>query len=104
MAKPKLTESALTATAGRSLSRPALALALSDARAADDAERTHSGAAKQWLVVTQFKSDRVIYYTDDHDFDIPADADWCYVSPYEGDLPEGMTLRNCWSWRYRGMA
>ena len=60
-------------------------------------------AGKSWLIVSQYRSDRVVYFTDDPDFDVPGNADWCYVSPYVGALPEGMTLRNCWSWRYRGM-
>jgi hypothetical protein len=62
------------------------------------------GEARSWLIVSQYKSDRVVYFTDDPEFDIPASADWCYVSPYLGALPDGMSLRNCWGWRYRGMA
>jgi hypothetical protein len=57
---------------------------------------------KTWLIVSQHKSDRVVYFTDDPAFDVPTDADWCYVSPHQGRLPQGMTLRNCWGWRYRG--
>jgi hypothetical protein len=30
-------------------------------------------------------------------------GDWYYVSPYRGELPKGMTLRNCWRWRFNGM-
>ena len=31
-------------------------------------------------------------------------GDWYYVSPFEGELPNGLTLRNCWRWRFNGMA
>lgn len=55
-----------------------------------------------WFVVTQVKSERVVYFTDDPAYDPPPDADWNYVSAYSGALPEGMTLRNCWSWRFNG--
>jgi hypothetical protein len=58
---------------------------------------------KTWLLVTQYKSDRIVYFTDDPGFDMPADADWCYVNEHTGALPPDMTLRNCWSWRYRGL-
>ncbi len=60
--------------------------------------------SKAWLLVTQHRSDRLVYFTDDPEFTMPADADWCYLSPYVGELPAGMSLRNCWGWRFRGMA
>lgn len=60
--------------------------------------------ASSWIVVTQVKSHRVVYFTDDPDYQPPMEADWCYASPYEGRLPAGMTLRNCWRWRFNGMA
>ena len=56
-----------------------------------------------WLVVTQVKSHRIVYFTDDSDYQPPMHGDWYYVSPYRGELPKGMTLRNCWRWRFNGM-
>lgn len=55
-----------------------------------------------WTIVTQCKSDRVVYFTDDPHYQPPMEGDWYYCSTYLGDLPEGMTLRNCWGWRFRG--
>jgi len=57
-----------------------------------------------WLIVSQVKSNRVVYFTDDTDYRPPMQADWCYISPFRGALPQGMTLRNCWRWRFDGMA
>lgn len=71
----------------------------------------HSGAATEganagdadpcWIIVAQVKSERVVYFTDDPHYQ-PSVEDWCYVSQYQGRLPEGMTLRNCWGWRFNG--
>ncbi|RUR67509.1 hypothetical protein EJP67_10630 [Variovorax guangxiensis] len=55
-----------------------------------------------WLVVSQVKSYRVVYFTDDPDYVPPGQGDWYYVSPFRGSLPKGMTLRNCWRWRFNG--
>lgn len=55
-----------------------------------------------WIVVTQVKSHRVVYFTDDQSYQPPMDGDWYYYSPYAGDLPVAMTLRNCWGWRFNG--
>lgn len=55
-----------------------------------------------WTVVSQCKSDRVVYFTDDPQYQPPMEGDWYYCSTYLGDLPQGMTLRNCWGWRFRG--
>ncbi|WP_219211623.1 hypothetical protein [Variovorax boronicumulans] len=55
-----------------------------------------------WWVVSQVKSHRVVYFTDDADYAPPREGDWYYVSPYRGQLPKGMTLRNCWRWRFNG--
>lgn len=55
-----------------------------------------------WIVVTQVKSHRVVYFTDDQSYQPPMDGDWYYYSPYTGDLPVSMTLRNCWGWRFNG--
>lgn len=56
----------------------------------------------QWTVVSQVKSHRVVYFTDDPEYAPPAEGDWYYVSVHPGALPEGMTLRNCWNWRFDG--
>jgi hypothetical protein len=55
-----------------------------------------------WSIVSQVKSHRVVYFTDDPEYAPPSDGDWYYVSPHIGALPEGMTLRNCWHWRFDG--
>ena len=57
-----------------------------------------------WRVVSQVKSNRVVYFTDDPDYAPPTEGDWYYISPYQGELPKAMTLRNCWGWRFNGMA
>jgi hypothetical protein len=59
-------------------------------------------APAQWIVVTQVKSHRVVYFTDDPHYQPPMEGDWYYCSPYGGALPEPMTLRNCWGWRFNG--
>lgn len=56
----------------------------------------------RYVVVSQVKSNRVVYYTDDPDYQPPTNADWYYVSIYDGVLPAGMSLRNCWGWRFNG--
>ena len=56
----------------------------------------------QWVIVTQVKSNRVVYFTDDPDYQPPMEGDWYYCSPYGGTLPAEMTLRNCWGWRFNG--
>ena len=55
-----------------------------------------------WTVVSQCKSDRVVYFTNDPQYQPPMEGDWYYCSTYLGELPQGMTLRNCWGWRFRG--
>lgn len=55
-----------------------------------------------WFIVSQVKSNRVVYFTDDVDYTPPMQGDWYYVSPYPGTLPKGMSLRNCWRWRFDG--
>jgi hypothetical protein len=59
-------------------------------------------AQKTWTVVSQCKSDRVVYFTDDPQYQPPMEGDWYYCSTYLGELPAGLTLRNCWGWRFRG--
>jgi hypothetical protein len=58
---------------------------------------------KTWFIVSQVKSHRVVYFTDDPDYTPPTEGDWYYVSPYQGELPQAMSLRNCWGWRFNGM-
>lgn len=59
---------------------------------------THPG----WFIVSQVKSNRVIYFTDDQGYVPAMDGDWYFVSHYLGELPADMTLKNCWSWRFDG--
>ena len=54
------------------------------------------------IIVSQVKSNRVVYFTDDLDYQPPMEGDWYYVSTYQGPLPKDMTLRNCWGWRFNG--
>jgi hypothetical protein len=63
-----------------------------------------TAAAASWYIVVQVKSLRVVYFTDDQGYHPPMDGDWYFVSHYLGDLPEGISLRNCWSWRFDGTA
>lgn len=61
-----------------------------------------SGIPGRYVVISQVKSNQVVYYTDDPDYQPPISGDWYYVSIYEGVLPAGMNLRNCWGWRFNG--
>ncbi|WP_116138508.1 hypothetical protein [Trinickia diaoshuihuensis] len=65
------------------------------------AELTAS-AASGWFIVTQVKSNRIVYFTDDPNYTPVSEGDWYFVTHYLGDLPEGMTLANCWGWRFNG--
>lgn len=67
-----------------------------------DATQTQPATAS-WFIVSQVKSHRVVYFTDDPGYSPPTEGDWYYVSPYQGELPKGMNLRNCWGWRFNGM-
>lgn len=58
--------------------------------------------APTWIIVSQVKSHRVVYFTDDPDYQPATEGDWYYCSAYQGALPPGMTLRNCWGWRFNG--
>jgi len=69
---------------------------------AADAAQTQPPVAS-WFIVSQVKSHRVVYFTDDPGYTPPTEGDWYYVSPYQGELPKGMSLRNCWGWRFNGM-
>ncbi|HYS75999.1 MAG TPA: hypothetical protein VEM38_07905 [Burkholderiales bacterium] len=74
----------------------------SDPGTPTDAE---AGASRRiYMIVTQVKSNRVLYFTDDPDYSPPMDEDWYYVSSHDGELPKGMSLRNCWRWRFNGGA
>ena len=70
----------------------------------EDAALTTEAATgqKTRVIVTQVKSNRVVYFTDDPDYAPPMDGDWYYLSHYLGDLPAEMSLRNCWRWRFNG--
>lgn len=65
---------------------------------ADQASLVASG----WFIVTQVKCNRIVYFTDDPGYTPASDGDWYFVTHYLGDLPEGMTLTNCWGWRFNG--
>lgn len=62
----------------------------------------NSNETPSWRIVTQVKSNRVVYFTDDPAYTPPAEGDWYFVGFHQGALPEGMTLRNCWGWRFNG--
>ncbi len=57
---------------------------------------------KTWFIVSQVKSHRVVYFTDDPGYTPPTEGDWYYVSPYQGELPQAMSLRNCWGYLAAG--
>ncbi|MCA3283987.1 MAG: hypothetical protein ING16_14075 [Roseomonas sp.] len=63
---------------------------------------TAEPAVKPWTIVTQVKSNRVVYFTDDPSYEPLMDGDWYYVSIFHEALPKGMTPRNCWRWRFTG--
>ena len=67
-----------------------------------DPEAAAEPAASPWTIVTQVKSNRVVYFTDDPSYEPLMDGDWYYVSVFHEALPKGMTLRNCWRWRFTG--
>jgi hypothetical protein len=59
-------------------------------------------AASGWFIVTQIKSNRIVYFTDDPGYTPLTEGDWYFVTHYLGHLPDGMTLANCWGWRFNG--
>lgn len=65
-------------------------------------ESSQAHQAPSYVIVSQVKSNRIVYFTDDLDYQPPMEGDWYYVSSYSGALPEKMTLRNCWGWRFNG--
>ena len=44
----------------------------------------------------------MVYFTDDPDYQPAMEGDWYYYSTCMGPLPPGMSLRNCWGWRFNG--
>lgn len=58
--------------------------------------------SRTWFVVTQVKANRVVYFTDDPAYQPPMEGDWYFVSQHVGNMPPGMTLQNCWGWRFNG--
>ncbi len=58
--------------------------------------------APHYMIVSQVKSNRVVYFTDDPEYTPSMEGDWYYVSSFLGELPPQITLRNCWRWRFRG--
>ena len=65
-------------------------------------ESCSTEASLDWIVVAQVKSERVVYFTDDPDYRPVMAGDWYFTSHHRGPLPDGMTLRNCWGWRFNG--
>ena len=61
-----------------------------------------ASAEAGWFIVTQVKSNRIVYFTDDPDYTPTTEGDWYFVTHYLGSLPDGMTLANCWGWRFNG--
>jgi hypothetical protein len=55
-----------------------------------------------WVIVTQVKSLRVVYFTDDPSYQPPTENDHYYYSVHLGELPAEITLRNCWGWKFNG--
>ena len=67
-----------------------------------NAHTAPASAPAGWFIVSQVKTHRVIYFTDDQGYAPAMDGDWYFVSHYHGELPADMTLKNCWSWRFDG--
>jgi hypothetical protein len=57
-----------------------------------------------YTIVTQAKSFRVVYFTSDPEYIPVTEGDWYFSSSYRGALPDGMTVGNCWAWRFNGNA
>lgn len=55
-----------------------------------------------WFIVSQVKSNRVVYFTDDPAYQPAMEGDWYFVTHHPAALPSQMTLRNCWGWRFNG--
>lgn len=52
-------------------------------------------------LVIQVSCDRLLYFTEDPGYMAPGHP-YAWTATHEGPLPIGMTLGNCWNWRYRG--
>jgi hypothetical protein len=50
-------------------------------------------------LVTHTKTSRVVYFTADPGYAPAADSPDVWVVKYDGPVPEGLDLSNCWSWR-----
>jgi hypothetical protein len=57
---------------------------------------------ESWFIVTQVKCNRIVYFTSDPTYHPPMDGDWYFITHHVGSLPAGMTLANCWGWRFNG--
>ncbi|RAN48420.1 hypothetical protein RB25_11555 [Herbaspirillum rubrisubalbicans] len=76
---------------------------LTTVKAPSDITATVTAANQpSWFIVTQVKSNRVVYFTDDPDYQPVMSGNWYFVSHYLGELPDEMSLRNCWGWRFNG--
>jgi hypothetical protein len=51
-------------------------------------------------LILQANVERILYFTDDPAY-LPPATDYTYVAYYDGILPDSMTLKNCWSWRFQ---
>ncbi len=58
--------------------------------------------SQSWTIVSQVKTYRVVYFTDDEEYAPTVEGNSYYVSLYVGELPKGMTLRNCFYWLFNG--
>lgn len=70
----------------------------------EPAAALHSDAADHYTIVTQAKSFRVVYFTNDPNYVPVTEGDWYFNSSYRGELPREMTPGNCWAWRFNGNA
>lgn len=53
-----------------------------------------------YTLILSVACDRVIFYTDDSSYS-PPHSPYTWTAYLEGDLPSGISLKNCWSWRFR---
>ena len=54
----------------------------------------------KYRLLIDLATDRIIWYTSDLDTPINND-DHSAIAEYDNDLPNGMTLQNCWNYGYR---
>ncbi|MBD2512752.1 cupin-like domain-containing protein [Nostoc muscorum FACHB-395] len=55
-----------------------------------------------WIIVSHAKSYHIVYFTDDNNYAPDAEGNEYFVNLYNGKLPKGMTLSNCWRWLFNG--